>query len=107
MEQLKGEWEFLSTLAWLSLPFHTMNARQVMATLVTKGDQAAIFPTLALMALLTGGWEMGFSAWKRIKSAVQNRLSNNIILNLIINTEGPPLGSFEACSVRASQRIEE
>lgn len=42
MEQVKGEWELFKHSAGPSLPFRTMGAQEVMATLVAKADLATI-----------------------------------------------------------------
>ena len=117
LDPLKVEWELFKNSAGASdsLPLHTMTAQEVMALLVEKEDLADIFPNLfhiALIGLLTptstADCERGFSALKRIKTSLRNRLSNAITVHLMfIAIEGPPLANFDvdaACSAWASKR---
>ena len=67
------------------------------ALLVEKTDLADLFPNLFRIALIglliptsTADCEIGFSALKRIKTPLRNRLSNPICVNLLfISIEGP------------------
>ena len=117
VEQLQHEWELLknSASSGSSLPFRTMGAQQVMATIVQKETLCTLFPNLynlALIALLiptsTADCERGFSALKRIKTPLRNRLSNTITVQLMfLAVEGPTLSDFDfdaACSAWASKR---
>ena len=80
-----------------SLPLRSMNAQEVMALLVEKTDLADLFPNLFRIALIglliptsTADCERGFSALKRIKTPLRNRLNNPICVNLLfISIEGP------------------
>ena len=92
-----------------------MNAQEVMALLVEKTDLADLFPNLFRIALIglliptsTADCERGFSALKRIKTPLRNRLSNPICVNLLfISIEGPTHEKFDfdaACSLWASKR---
>ena len=114
---LKREWELFKNSAGASdsLPLRTMRAQEVMALLVEKEDLADLFPNLFRIALIglliptsTADCERGFSALKRIKAPLRNRLSNPITVQLMfIAIEGPPLADFDidaACSAWASKR---
>ena len=97
LEKLKCEWEMFKNSACESLPLRSMNAQEVMALLVEKTDLADLFPNLFCIALIglliptsTADCERGFSALKRIKTPLRNRLSNPICVNLLfISIEGP------------------
>ena len=114
-EELMGEWELFKNSAGPSFPFHSMNAQEVMTTLVSRSDLSNLFPNLfklALAALLiptsTADCERGFSALKRVKSPLRNRLSNIITVHLLfITMEGPPLEHYDfdaACTDWGSKR---
>ena len=54
-EELKGDWELFKNSAGPSLPFHSMEAQEVMTTVLSKIDLSTLFPNLfkpALAALL-------------------------------------------------------
>ena len=115
LDELKGEWELFKNSAGPSLPLRSMKAQQVMALLVEKEDMVHLFPNLfriALAGLLvpssTADCERGFSALKRIKTPLRNRLGNPITVQLMfISIEGPSLADFDfdaACSGWASKR---
>ena len=91
-----------------------MRAQEVMTLLVENEDLAALVPNLCRVALIglliptsTADCERGFSALKRIKTPLRNRLSDSITNQLLfIAIEGPPLAEFDtdaACSSWASK----
>ena len=117
LERLQHEWELFknSASSTSSLPLDTMGAQQVMATIVQNDTLRSLFPNLynlALIALLiptsTADCERGFSALKRIKTPLRNRLGNKIAVQLMfIATEGPALLDFDfdaACNAWAAKR---
>ena len=88
---------------------------EVMELLVEKEDLLSIFPNLCHIALIgllipasTADCERGFSALKRIKTPLRNRLSNPTALQLMfISIEGPSIANFnfdDACTSWASKR---
>ena len=109
IDQLKGEWELFKNSAGPSLPLHSMRAQAVMGLLVEKEDMAHLFPNLFHIALIgqliptsTADCDRGFSALKRIKTPLRNRLSNPIAVHLMfISIEGPTVAnsSFQPSTV--------
>ena len=116
-DEIRTEWELFknSGTTSYSLQLRTMRAQEVMTLLVENEDLAALFPNFCRVALIglliptsTADCERGFSALKRIKTPLRNRLSDSITNQLLfIAIEGPPLAEFDtdaACSSWASKR---
>ena len=84
-EKLTSEWELFKNSACESLQARSQKAHENMALLVEKEDLAELLPNLFNLALIglliptpTADCERGFSALKRIKTPLRNRLSNQI-----------------------------
>ena len=101
-----------STTTW---KLGTMDPRQAMTTLVENDGLSNVFPNLAKLALIallipssTADCERGFSALKRIKTSLRNRLSNAITVQLLfISIEGPSPDCFDfdiACDTWAAKK---
>lgn len=92
-----------------------MTTRELMTHLLSIHELRTMFPNLnklaaigLLMPMSTVDCERGFSSLTRIKTNIRNRLSSNILQDLMmISVEGPALNQYpfdQACDNWGSSR---
>lgn len=116
-DKVNSEWNVFkhSTVADNALKIRSMSPHQMMIALTETDSLSTLFPNmfkLALIGLLipasTADCERGFSALKRIKTPLRNRLSNKIINRLLfIAIEGKAMEEYDfdaACDMWGAKR---